>query len=473
MKLPNLKSIRVRLALWCVAVLAVILLVYVAAVISFQYAQLQRQMYHDEIQDVETVEGLFSFNAQGQLVFDQRYFARPSNQQLIDRFMEVRDVSGTVLFRSATLKGQPLGDLPFPREGVDSFSERSVRLRDGTRVFMISHVHPLQGRLILIRLGFSLAPLTSRLWQFLLLLILALPVALLASTYAAYFVAQRALSPLDAMAVRAEQITVSNLSERLVIVDENDELGHMARVLNELLERLERAFAEMKRFTADAAHELRTPLAALRGTGELALERTRDQIAREAFSNMLEEATRLNQTVDALLLLAKAETQQLESTPEIILLPELVSEILALLELVIEERKLTIIEQGRDDIRQAVRAERSFLRMALLNVIHNAVKFSPTGSVLQITYSHQLRGALDYERVCVQDEGPGIAAGEHEKVLARFFTSRNPDTAKQSGAGLGLSIAKLAVERSGGRLFFEPSVSLGAHCCIDLPVSKL
>ena len=467
MKVPNLKSIRIRLSLWNVAMLAAILAVYVAAVLVFHYAQLQRQMYHDEVQDIETVEGLFTFDAQGRLRLEQGYFARASNRQLVDRFMEVLDPDGNILYRSETLKGQTLGGKPFQDEGAESFSERSVMLKDGTRVFLISHVHPLAGRLILIRLGYSLAPLTTRMWQFLLLLVLALPIALVAAAFAAFFVAQRALSPLEAMAARAETITSSNLSERVRIVDHGDELGHMARVLNQLLERLERAFAEMKRFTADAAHELRTPLAALRGTGEWALQRTCDPDVQEALSNMLEETTRLHQTIDGLLLLAKTESQQIGATVEAVSLPELVNEILNVLEILIEERRLIVLQSGQGAC-QPVYADRTFLRMALLNVIHNAVKFSPAESSISISYTRLEEDHL-MQRVCVRDAGPGIAEDEHERILERFFTSRSQATMRQSGTGLGLSIASLAINRMGGRLFFDPTAVVGACCCIDLP----
>ena len=449
--------------------LAIIMAVYVTAVLAFHYAQLQRQMYHDEVQDVETVEGLFAFDSQGHLRLEQGYFARPKNRQLIDRFLEVLDPSGAVLYRSETLKGQPLGGAPFPDEGTDSFSERSVRLQDGTRVFLISHVHPLSGRLILIRLGYNLTPLTSRMWQFLLLLAVALPIALLAAAFAAYFVAERALNPLSAMATRAETITANNLSERLGIADDSDELGHVAKVLNQLLERLERAFAEMKRFTADAAHELRTPLAALRGTGELALAQTMDPVAQEAISNMLEETTRLNQTIDGLLLLAKTETQQIGSTVEAVSLSELVQEVLSLLEIVLEERAITVNQQEVAEGDHLVRAERSFLRMAVLNILHNATKFSPPGTTILISYSRRSVGELQVERLCIQDSGPGIAAEELDRVFERFFTSRRPETIRSSGTGLGLSIAKLAVERSGGKLFFRADVIRGACCCIEFP----
>lgn len=473
MRKPNFRSVRTRLTLWYVAVLAGILIVYVAAVFTFQYALLQRQMYHDEVQDMETVEGLFSFSPQGHLDLQQNYFARPQSRLLVDRFMEVQDLSGNVLYRSETLNGQALGTAPFAYEGTESFNERTVTLRDGTHVLLISHIHPVGERPVLIRLGYSLTPITSRMRQFFFLLLLALPLALFIAAFAGSAIAKRALKPLDSMAHRAEMITANNLSERLVVENENDELGHMARVLNHLLDRLERAFGELQRFTADAAHELRTPLAALRSEGEVAIERSYDEIGlRETVSSMLEETVRLNQTIDGLLIMARTESQQMGDTEQLILLPELIREILNLLDVVIEERRITVVEQSDEHQRLQVRADRNFIRVALLNVLHNALKFSPPGTYLQITYTtiSQAHGTL--ERVCVHDAGPGISDGEHDKVLQRFFTSRNPATAAHSGAGLGLSIAKLAIERSRGVIFFDKSATFGARCCIDLPAAS-
>ncbi len=465
------RSVRTRLTLWYVAVLAGILIVYIAFVFVFQYALLQRQMYHDEVEDVETVEGLLSFDSEGTLQLRQNYFARPQNRLLVDRFMQVQDLSGVVLYRSATLKSQALGDTLFPGEGTSSFNERTVQLSDGSRVFLISHVHPVDGRLVLIRLGYNLAPITSRMLQFFIVLLLALPVALIAAAFSGYSIAKRALRPLDSMASRAERITASNLSDRLTIENDADELGHMARVLNLLLDRLERAFGELQRFTADAAHELRTPLAALRATGEVAIERTHGEIGlRDAISSMLEETVRLNQTIDGLLILARTESQQTGDTEQLITLPEIVKEIINLLEVVTEERCITLIEEHRDTPRHEICADRSFIRVALLNVLHNAIKFSPPGSSVQVSYSHIQQNGCGMERVCVHDAGPGIMNGEHDKILERFFTSRRPETAARTGAGLGLSIAKLAIERSRGKIIFDKTVVCGARCCIDLPV---
>ena len=472
MKIFPASNIRTRLTLWYVAVLAGILAIYVAVVFIFQYGLLERQMFHDEVQDVETVEGLLFFDAQGQLHLQQNYHSHQLSHLLVDRLMEVRDQSGTVLYRTGTLNGLSLGGPSLPNEGSSSFNERAIKLEDGTHVLLISHLHPVDGRQILIRLGYSLAPLRDRMFQFFLLLLVAMPVGLVVAGFAGYNIARRAFLPLDEMAARAEQITASNLQERVVVENEHDELGHMARVLNHLLQRLEQAFIQLQRFTADAAHELRTPLASLRAAGEVALQETEDgEGYREAISSMLEETVRLNQTIEGLLMLSKAEAAHLEALDEF-LLPELVNEILVLLEVVTDEKHITVQQEQDDHVRQTISADRSLIRGALLNVLHNAVKFSSPGSVLRISYSRITLPSFEAERVCIHDGGPGILAGDHQRVFERFFTGGSASGSSSSGAGLGLSIAKLAVERSGGSIFFDQSVQTGARCCIDLPLAR-
>jgi len=292
-------NIRTRLAIWFVAILASILVVYIAAVFIFQYVLLERQIFHDEIQDVETVEGLLYFDPQGVLHLQENYHSHPQSRLLEDRLMEIRDISGKVLYRSETLKGQILGGASFPDEGANSYNERSTRLSDGTHILLISHLHPMQDKLVLIRLGYSMAPLQDRMLRFFVLLLLATPVGLILAGFAGYRIAKRALMPLDLMAARAKSITASNLNDRIVVEHPHDELGHMAKVLNHLLERLEQAFVQLQRFTADAAHELRTPLSSLRATGEVALQESRTESGyRESIGSMLEETTRLNQKID-------------------------------------------------------------------------------------------------------------------------------------------------------------------------------
>lgn len=470
MKLPRPTNLRSRLTLWYVSVLGALLLIYAALVFVFQYGVLTRQLFHDEVQDVITAEGLLYFDAQGKLNLRDDYFSRPQSHLLIDRLMEVRDLNGDVLYRSATLGGMSLDGPNRPREGDADFDGRIVRLQDGSHAFVVSHIHALQGRTLLIRLGYSLGPLRDRMSQFLLLLLIATPVALALAAFAGQMIAKRALRPLHQMAIRAEGITASNLNERLTIENPDDELGHIGRVFNHLLDRLEQAFYQLQRFTADAAHELRTPLAALRTVGEVALEKGQDSAEyKEALESILEETGRLNGTIESLLLLAKAEATGSTTSGTVFCVSELIEEVLSLLEIIIEDRQVSVTLENESIGKANVRADRSLLRTAFLNVLHNALKFSPTKSILKISYS-RTDGTAPKVLISFEDQGPGIAPGEHQRIFDRFFTSAAKGVASKSGSGLGLSVAKLVIDRMGGAIRFDEEITIGARCIITLPI---
>jgi len=461
-------NLRTRLTLWYVAVLAALLLFYAALVFAFQYVVLTKQIFHDEVQDVVTVEGLLYFDAQGALQLRQDYYSRPQSHLLVDRMMEVRDPSGEVLYRSPTLQGMPLGGPIRPGEGDAGFDEHIVRLPDGSHVFLISHVHAMQGRTMVIRLGYNLAPLRARMIQFLAVLLIAIPLALITAGIAGQLIARRALRPVELMARRAAGITASNLDHRLEIVNPNDELGNMGGAFNHLLDRLEQAFAQLQRFTADAAHELRTPIAALRATGEVALaSEGAPATYREALGSILEETGRLNETIESLLLLARVEAARPEDPQTTFSLAALVDEVLEVLEVVIEERGITVAQHVPDKLAH-IRGDRPLLRIAIMNVVHNAVKFSPDGSTITISYREGV-ARTDAIVLSVRDQGPGIGPGEHETVFERFYVGTQRPESERSGTGLGLSIARLILDRLGGRIWFERDDSQGAECVMEFP----
>lgn len=473
MKSQLRQQLRSRLTLWYVSMLGLILVFYVALVFVFQYASVKHQIFHDEVQDVETVEGLLSFNKNGSLQLEQNYFSHPRSHLLVDRLMEVRDLSGVVLYRSPTLDGNSLGGSSLlPGEGEDSFNEREDKLPDGTRIILISHTHPVEGRVVLIRLGYSLAPFRDRMRQFLSLLLIALPVTLAFAGVAGFLIAKRALRPLDEMATRAETISASNLNHRLTVENPDDELGHMARVLNQLLGRLEQAFTQLQRFTADAAHELRTPLASIRSVGEVSLRSELQSVEqyREVIGSILEETSVLNQTIEDLLTLARVESSHPRDGTTAFSLWELTNEVLGVLEVLTEEHDVRVELAVADPKAVVVEADRGLVRAAIMNVLHNALKFSPLHSMIRVNFAGG-RANPGFAEVSFQDEGPGIRPSEREQVFDRFFTSGASETSSMSGSGIGLSIARLAIERNGGQIFFDPDAVGGARCVIRLPVS--
>ena len=472
MSSPLRQQLRLRLTLWSVLILALILAFYVALVFAFQYQSIKRQVFHDEVQDVETVEALLYFDKSGNLQLQQNYFTHPRSHLLIDRLLEVRDSSGAVLFRSATLNGMALGGPLHPYEGEYSFDERVLRLADGSRAFVVSHTHTINGRTLVIRLGYSLGPFWQRMREFLGILLISLPATLILAGLAGYAIARRALRPLDKMAARAETITSTNLSHRLDVGNPHDELGHMARVLNHLLDRLESAFLQLERFTADAAHELRTPLAAIRSIGELALqhEHASPEEYRNTIGSILEECSTLNQTINDLLTLAKAEASQPGGGRTTFSLIELSAEVLRVLEVLSEEKNIAVVQEIADRDAMIVHADRTLIRTAMMNLLHNALKFSPPNSTIRVVFGrqHQKPG---FATMSIEDEGPGVQTCEREEVFARFFTSQAPETAPMSGSGIGLSVAKLAIERNNGELFLDPATTRGARFVIRIPIA--
>jgi heavy metal sensor kinase len=432
---------------------------------------LKQQLYHAEVQDMETIQGLLYFTADGQLSLHEEYFNRPESRRLLDRLLEVLDSNGHVLFRNRKLNGNTLGSRPLPDEGVNGFSPRSLRLADGTPILVISHVHVLQETPVLIRLAYSTDPLRLQSLQLLGLLTLVLPIALIAAGFAGYRFAVKVLDPLEQMASLTERITARRLNERIPVKNREDELGHMALVLNGLFERLEESFEKLQRFTSDVSHELRTPLAAIRSVGEVGLQQEHDaEKYRDIIGSMLEEVGKLTAMIDTLLTIAHADSGAIQLQQTTFALMDLVQEAVAVIGVLAEDKEQTLSVTG--DPRALVCADRAFLRMALVNLLDNAVKYSPAGSSIRVSL-HIVgsdTGSARFVEVAIQDEGPGIPEGAQERVFDRFYRLDEARSRDSGGFGLGLPIAKWAVEAHGGTINVKTSFPTGAIFCITLPV---
>jgi heavy metal sensor kinase len=298
-------------------------------------------------------------------------------------------------------------------------------------------------------------------------LVFGLPLAGALSAAGGYLIARRSLSPVSQIAARARQITADSLGGRLPVPNPYDELGQLATVFNATLARLENSFAELRRFTADASHELRTPLTALRAVGEAALRS--DELdpkgLRDALASMLEETRRLSDLVDALLLFARADTGGVSPSLEKVDLAGLLNEVREML-LVLAEEKRQRIEIAAEQL--VVRADRELLRLALLNLVHNAIRYSGAGTAIWLRIKSWEKTVL----IEVVDEGPGIALEHQEKIFERFYRVDKARSRASGGTGLGLSIARWAVERQGARVELESEPDHGSLFRIVIPNGK-
>jgi heavy metal sensor kinase len=463
------KHVRTRLTLWYVCVLAGVLLLSWTLTAGFLFLQMRSQLDNFGVQDIETVEGLLYFDAAGHMGLREDYHNHAESKEVLERLLEVRSTDGAILYRNDRLAGRALGGSPVGREGEGGYSPRSVRLPDGTIVRMVSRRHTLDGRALLIRLGYSEEPIFARCEELGAAAAAVLPIVLAIAGIAGYFLARRALDPLAQMARRAEQITSENLHERLPVGEEGVELGHLARVFNNLLARLEQSFERLRRFTSDASHELRTPLTAIRSVGEVALQRegTAEEY-RDTIGSMLEEVNRLTGLVENLLTISRADAGSIELHPSVFSAMDLARESAGLFDVLIEEKSQQMSIEGDETVR--VKGDRMFLRQALVNIIHNAVKYSPAGSAISV------RVRQDSAGVCLEvaDGGPGISAEHSERIFDRFYRVDESRSREAGGAGLGLSIAQWAIRLQGGDIRLLTSLGRGCtfQICLPAPIDS-
>ncbi len=297
------------------------------------------------------------------------------------------------------------------------------------------------------------------------ILLLGIPAALVLAVVGGYFLAGRALSPIGAMAAKAREITAERLSERLPVENPKDEFGRLAMVFNEAFLRLEDSFARLRRFTADASHELRTPLTAIRSVGEVGMNESMDAAScREVIGSMLEETDRLTKLVDSLLILSRADTGTVPFRREMVDLAALALEVSECLKVLAEEKEQELTVAAPDPI--FTPADRATLRQGIMNLLDNAIKFTPAGGKVQVAVGRTPEGEAF---AAVSDNGPGIAPEHREKIYERFYRVDEGRSREVGGAGLGLSIVKWAVEANGGRIELESFVNGGSTFRILFP----
>jgi signal transduction histidine kinase len=269
------------------------------------------------------------------------------------------------------------------------------------------------------------------------------------------------------MARHAEQINASRLHERLPVENNEDELGHLARVFNDTLARIEQSFEQLRRFTSDASHELRTPLAAIRSIGEVGLHAdTSLEECQDTIGSMLEEVNRLTNLVESLLTLSRADAGQIPMQLTEIPVLQLMREAVSLLEVLIKEKRLTYTVAG--DESALVRVDRIFLEQAIVNILHNAVKFTPPGGTISASVSREIGPEVV---LAITDSGPGIPADHSAKVFDRFYRVDSARAGESKGVGLGLSIARWVVQAHKGQIDLTTAPGGGCTFSIRLPAA--
>jgi heavy metal sensor kinase len=459
------RRVRTRLTLWYVGTLAAILGVYLAGVSLLLLWQMDTILKRLAAEDLETVKGLLYVGPDGQVEVREDYHHHSDWKQVQERLLEILAPDGTILYRNERLGNRTAGGPPFAGEGEHGYSGRTATMSDGTPVILVSRKYDLEGKTVLIRAGYQQDLIWNELKRTLVVLIVASPLVFAGTAYAGYKMVGRTLDPVTKMAHRAEQINSERLNERLPVESPGDELGHLATVFNSMLSRIEQSFEQLRRFSADASHELRTPLAAIRSVGEVRLQDgATPEEYRDTIGSMLEEVNRLTGIVEKLLTLSRADAGQIQMQVSVFPLKALVREAALLLGVLMEDKHLTFELAGDENI--GVEADRLYVRQAVVNILHNAVKFTPAGG--QICARIVCKGGSQAE-LSIRDTGPGIAAQHAAKIFDRFYRIDESRTGTELGGGLGLSISKWAVEANNGEIGVTSFSGGGSTFWIRLP----
>ena len=295
------------------------------------------------------------------------------------------------------------------------------------------------------------------------LVFLAAPLSLVLSLGGGYLISRRALRPIEDVVDVAETMTVDRLDRRLDVAKSGDVIERLGATFNSMLDRLESSVKRLEEFTADASHELRSPVSVIRTTAELALrqDRTPDELRRD-MADIEEETGRLSELVDDLLTLARADGKAESPAMEITDLGAIVQEVGAQYQRLPGGKDIEVEIEPR---RATVRGHAPSLRRLMVILLDNAVRHTPGDTRISL----QVGGSSNQVEVTVSDQGEGIPADVLPRIFDRFYRSDRSRNRSEGGFGLGLSIAKWIVESHGGRIAADSLPGKGSTFTASFP----
>ncbi|MBN9662210.1 MAG: heavy metal sensor histidine kinase [Acidobacteria bacterium] len=298
--------------------------------------------------------------------------------------------------------------------------------------------------------------------------VLASPVVLLLASLGGYWMSRRALEPVDRITTAAAEIEEQNLSRRLPLTGADDELDHLSQTLNSMLGRLEASFRRMAQFTADASHELRTPIAIIRMNAEVALARQRDpEEYREVLLRILAETERTTRLIEDLMALTRADAGAAELLLEPVDLAEVIRDRCA--EMQVLASSTAIILSTELPASCMVLGDANMLGRLFLILLDNAIRYTPASGL--ITVSLQSNPAAKTAVAVVRDTGIGITPEDLPHVFERFYRAAKDRSRETGGAGLGLAIAQWIARRHGGDLAVDSTVGVGSAFSLTCPLA--
>ncbi|MGC2476102.1 MAG: ATP-binding protein [Candidatus Sulfotelmatobacter sp.] len=457
-------SIGVRLTIWYLVIFALGELVFGAGMWF-----ILRQSLFDIVDDglESQVEDLKSFLdaqkkdasiAKLQEVVTESYGIEHSGD-----FLQINIENGDLIYRSAFLQAHP--SIVIPSDQINGQFFRIRRVEHQHLRFLCEKL-TANGHVYAVQMGASSDDAIETLHLFRYYLWLFAPLLLLVAAGVGYWMSRRALAPVDALVRTARDIGGANLSSRLHKLETGDELQRLSDTLNEMLDRIETAFLRVTQFTADASHELRTPVSLIRTEAELALRRSRgEEEYKESLRHILMEAERTTSLIEQLLALARADAGRETLHVQPVDLCHIMRSVIDGWQQVSAMRDVQLTSSVQEQS-TFVMGDETLLRRLADILLDNAFKYTPSPGSVRLSLEQHDESAV----IRVQDSGVGIAQEDQSKIFERFYRVDKARSREQGGTGLGLAIAQWIVAQHRGSITVQSRPGEGTIFMVELPV---
>lgn len=375
-------------------------------------------------------------------------------------YVQFSDTKGNVYWRSENLQDFSLPTYTDVSTGLDT----GQVFLDATLKKQSLRVLCMRGAVSEVSIGYSMQEVDEILRQLRATFELGFSIALVFAVVIGYLLARYSLQQVDVITNAAKRITAENLSKRLPLPVTNDEIARLTTTLNAMIARLDISFTQVRQFTSDVSHELRTPLAILMGELELAL---RNEMSQEDYHvlvvSALEEVMRLSKMVSSLLEISRAETGQVRLQKSLFDISKMTANICDDMQILAEDKYITLETEIQPYV--TIIADESRLHQMLINVIDNAIKYTPRNGKVRVALSTR----ASQTRIEISDDGVGISEEDQAFIFNRFFRVDQSRSNDVVGSGLGLSIVRWIVEAHQGSIGVKSELGSGSTFTIVLP----
>lgn len=288
--------------------------------------------------------------------------------------------------------------------------------------------------------------------------------AIVGSWFGGRFMAKKALNPIGRMIKELQKIGPEQLEKRLMPYSALDEIHELSGVINEMLSRLENSFNQIRQFTADASHELRTPITIMKAGIEVALSKERDVRGyQQVLANTLEDLGRISKIIENLFILARADAGRYEVHREPLNLCPIITDIVEQIRLIAEQKNILVSMEKAEDV--FIKGDELLIRMLLLNLVDNAFKYTSQDGTIKLSLGKD----NGWVRITVEDNGIGISEEDIPYIFDRFYRASKVRTASYTGGGLGLSICQWIIKSHRGTITAKSKLHKGSSFTVFLP----